>query len=572
MAGGDTRDRVIAAIYESVIRPELYDAFMDAWDTHIEAALAARDVAISDTPPDAIEIDPELSAHFVRAYEILEQIGRRSEPQKPLDRIATSAGFALVLDLNGRVLAASPVAKEMLGAALDLAALQAELSAPSTEVLAHLIRAGQEGEPDAAPVVLATALPPRHLMARLEPGLISGAPAVVVEAMEYQWSASVEAMLVASFGLSRAEVEIVRQLLAGRSLRQIAEHSGRSEHTVRNQAKAVLAKTGAPGQVDLIRLIVFLINQLNAEARNAAVATLPEELLTTGGGRTTQVFRLDARGSRAVIYIHGMIDGMAPLTCLRDAFRRRRLSVIAPVRPGFGRTTAVPRYEQAIDIHAEDVARVIDHYGLVRPVILTQLGGGLYGHALARRLGRRVAGLVAVSGPVPFTRLKDFTDMAARQRVVAYTARFAPALLPTVLRAGIAQVDGKGVEEFLSALFKPGTQENDMIQRLDLAPVLYAGFRFSVEQGPAGFATDSHFIVRDWSREIDARQAPTICINGAHDPVVSAQRVVACMAGRPNVEVRVLPEAGQLALYEQPEAVFEAIDDIFAMAETQSGK
>ncbi|MFD2856963.1 LuxR C-terminal-related transcriptional regulator [Seohaeicola zhoushanensis] len=99
--------------------------------------------------------------------------------------------------------------------------------------------------------------------------------ALVIEAMEYRWTAAAEAMLVASFGLSRAEVDIVRQLLAGRSLRQIAEQSGRSEHTVRNQAKAVLAKTGAPGQVDLIRLVVFLINQLDAGADAGQAAPVP---------------------------------------------------------------------------------------------------------------------------------------------------------------------------------------------------------------------------------------------------------------------------------------------------------
>lgn len=557
---------MIAAIYETVIRPELFDAFMDAWDSHIQAAIAERVEPNQDRLPDSIEIDPELSAHFVRAYEILEQLGRRAVPGHPLDRIARAEGFSLALTPMGQVLAASRVARDMLGEAGSVEALRAELTGTSAEVLAQLQRAAQEGARDLTPVVLATALAPRHLMARLEEGLGGEGVALVIEAMEYRWTAAAEAMLVASFGLSRAEVDIVRQLLAGRSLRQIAEQSGRSEHTVRNQAKAVLAKTGAPGQVDLIRLVVFLINQLDAGADAGQAAPVPFEIVTAEGGREVQVCRLGAGGGRTVIFLHGMIDGMAPLAYLCDSFRRRGLSVIAPVRPGFGRSTPIARAEQVIDTHAADVARLIERHELDRPVILAQMGGGLYGHALACRLGRRVAGLVAVSATAPFTRLAQFSRMAPRQRVVAYTARFAPALLPTVLRAGIAQIDGKEIEDFLQGLFKPGTHDYGMIRRLDLASVLHQGFRFAVEQGPAGFSIDSHYIVRDWSHEIERLETRAIYLNGAHDAVIRPESVIEGMAGRANVEVRVLPETGQLALYERPEVVFAAIDEVFASA------
>merc|ERR1711916_90655 len=61
-----TRDRVITAIYETVIRPELYGAFMEAWSDHVQAALDAQEIRSgrSTDAPDALEIDPELRAHF----------------------------------------------------------------------------------------------------------------------------------------------------------------------------------------------------------------------------------------------------------------------------------------------------------------------------------------------------------------------------------------------------------------------------------------------------------------------------------------------------------------------------
>lgn len=559
---------MIAAIYESVIRPELYDDFMDAWDSHIHAAIAAHTRAAHEVPPDSIEIDPELGAHFARAYEILEQIGRKVPAGQPLDRITGGETFALALSTKGGTLAASATARGLLGEAATLSALRAELAVASDEVLSQLMRLAREGGGDTVqPVVLSTSLEPRHLLARIEPALDGPSPAVVIEAMHYSWSAPAEAMLVASFGLTRAEVDIVRHLLAGRSLRQIADQSGRSEHTVRNQAKAVLAKTGAPGQVDLIRLIVFLINQLDTRKGDGRAAPLPFDMERASDGREIQICRLGAQGKRPVLFFHGMLDGMAPLNFLRDEFHRRGLSVIAPARPGFGRSSPVARYDRAIDAFAGDIAALIEREGLDRPLIFTQMGGGLYGHALACRLGRRVAGLVAVSAPTPITRLSQFAHMAPRQRVVAYTARFAPALLPTVLRAGIAQIDGEEIEDFMSALYKPGTHEHGVIQRLGLAPLLREGFRFAVEQGPAGFATDSHFIVRDWSHEIEHLETRAIYLMGEHDPVISAQSVADAMNARANVEARIIAGAGQLLAYERPDIVFAAIDEVFAAAD-----
>ena len=82
---------------------------------------------------------------------------------------------------------------------------------------------------------------------------------------------SAAALLAETFGLSPAEVDLVRQLLAGHALKDTARDSGRSEHTVRNQTKSILAKTGAPGQVDLVRLVAFLLSE--DTSHSGAVAT-----------------------------------------------------------------------------------------------------------------------------------------------------------------------------------------------------------------------------------------------------------------------------------------------------------
>lgn len=60
------------------------------------------------------------------------------------------------------------------------------------------------------------------------------------------------------FDLTPAEARLTGELLKGGSLRDIAERTGHSHHTVRSQLKSVLAKTGVGRQAELTRLLAAL--------------------------------------------------------------------------------------------------------------------------------------------------------------------------------------------------------------------------------------------------------------------------------------------------------------------------
>ncbi|MEY8841100.1 hypothetical protein AB9K41_18895, partial [Cribrihabitans sp. XS_ASV171] len=94
-----SRDQVVAAIYETVLRPELYEMFMEAWEDHIGVILSEPSVAARLDARDVqggMEIDPELEAHFARAHDILEQIGRKVPRSELRSRVARTQGFAIL--------------------------------------------------------------------------------------------------------------------------------------------------------------------------------------------------------------------------------------------------------------------------------------------------------------------------------------------------------------------------------------------------------------------------------------------------------------------------------------------
>ncbi|MFC3615117.1 alpha/beta fold hydrolase [Lutimaribacter marinistellae] len=560
-----SRDEVIAAIYETVLRPELYEMFMEAWEEHIGAILREPSVAARLDAQDTqggMEIDPELQAHFARAHDILEQIGRKVPRAELRSRVAQTQGFAILAAPDGRILAAGNEARSAMGEGGTLDDLCTHLTGHGAQMLQSLLKAARDGDAAAHPIVLTTDIRPRHLIARI--AIDEGAPVqVVIEGLDYQWTDEAEQMLVTSFGLSRAEVDVVRNLMAGESLRAIAALSGKSEHTVRNQAKSVLAKTGAPGQVELIRLVAYLVDtEVRGRVGHPGKVVLPSENLRMGTGLDMQLYRCGDPRGRPVIYLHGMLDGMAPLQYLQSRFRQRNMRVLAPVRPGYGLSSGVPSPDAAVDAIVAHVRELMDREELEQPVILGHMAGALFGHVLCARLRNQVAGMVAVSGGGPILRMKQISQMAPRQRVMSYTARYAPALLPFFVRAGMALIDSDRIGKLMDTLYLPGSHERRVIDRLGVEELMHAGYRFAVQSGAGGFVSDGHLMVRDWTPQIRGGGASVIHLHGARDPVIPAEATRAFAEVHAHVEFRLRPEAGQFLLYEEPHRVLDAIDEL----------
>ncbi len=67
-------------------------------------------------------------------------------------------------------------------------------------------------------------------------------------------------MLISGFRATRAEARLGQALLSGQSLYEFAEQNSVSRHTVRNQMRALLHKTGSRNQADFIRKISAFIS------------------------------------------------------------------------------------------------------------------------------------------------------------------------------------------------------------------------------------------------------------------------------------------------------------------------
>lgn len=79
----------------------------------------------------------------------------------------------------------------------------------------------------------------------------SAGVATVKHVLDDAWTESVSETLRRLYKLTAAEIEIVRAIVGGRIVKQIARDRDRSTETVRTQVRSILSKTGTHSQAEL---------------------------------------------------------------------------------------------------------------------------------------------------------------------------------------------------------------------------------------------------------------------------------------------------------------------------------
>ena len=563
------------AVYHTAVTPESYDELMALWQKRLEAAVAGLDAAhlAADSDTDLIDLTPALT-HFQTSLEILDRLGRASAAQELRIGMAPE-GLHVSIDTEGRIVWLNARAARLfrLRAGHGLERLPLEPTA-----LARL-RAALSGMEAAARIDPLE--PPRARLVSLtdeEGGLHhlvavpmrqpDGTPLMVLRSAAARWSPLLSEMLRDGFGLSDSELDIVAMLVEGLDLPEIATARDRQLSTVRTQLKTILRKTGTRAQARLMRLVLGLAAHLPASA-SAPNGQRDVHFLELACGRRMPFHRIGPARGRPVLYLHGMLDGIGVTEALEAQLRRHGVQLIAPERPFFGSApgidpTALPPGSSlprdAVRSFADDLRQLCDHLRLDEVAVIGHMAGALYGFGFAAEAGPRVRALINVAGAVPITSSRQFGVMSARQRLVAYTARYTPTALPFILRAGIRQIDSGGERRFIEALQADSPRDRSIGQRPEVFDILRDGVRHAVAQGYRAFEIDSYHVVRDWSGLVAASTCPVHLLHGRHDPVVSCESVegFATRLGS-RATLQIAEDAGQLVWHAQPELVISTV-------------
>lgn len=563
-----SRAQVIAAIYETVIQPQLADSFFGAQPAPQKTGADAGgggDLGVRGDVALTLRTDPDLQMHFARAAAILEQEWIKAGRPGPEALCTRGGGFWVMIAPGGGISRVSQQSAAALKASEpvldDLNLLPEALDC----LKAWAARLKEGGELGGAPVVLASADPGRRFLCRCvsEGGGAQARRWLIAEALDFHWDDRAGEMAAATFGLNKAEQGLVRGLMWGETLEGLAESTGVPRGQMTERMQQILAKAGAPGQAGFLRLLAYLIAQSQQDRLvQRGLELPPEAVLRAPGLPDMSYYRYGADSGQPVIYLHSMMDGLGGAGWLQPQFRQRGFRVYAPVRAGFGNSEPTASPQDAFDVFIDQLAELIRQEKLQRPILLGHRLGGAFAHAAARRLRHQLGGALIVGGVAPVDNLARRYPVPGRQRLFRLIARSAPFLLRPAVRWWIRPYLLRGEEAGMERGLIAGGGDAGVWERLNLAPLFSASRRMLVEAQDAGMLAEFYWMVRDWGRYIGGTSAPVIYLHGDEDPVTPVPFLQATMAGRRNVQIRVCKGTGALLLFARPELVFAALEEL----------
>lgn len=565
------QDALVESIYRIALEPQTYDSFMGQWDSYISARIEELNAlrTAGDTS-EATSNNPEIETHFRIAAQLLEQMGR---PEPETARAQGNANPQMLVDTSGRIVWASTAATHLFGlstsSGLDALALEEPQARALRDMAAGLRPALPDNAPDLpAPLLvnIRTVGPEVrviYMVARVLPEQ-HGSDVLLISKIAPDWPAAMPRMLRDGFALSASEIEICELVAEGLTPAGIAQARASALATVRTQIKKIMAKTHCTSQAELVRLLHSVMRVADDGARVGTEPWSMADKVTSVllPDRSMPVEHYGDPNGYPVVFFHGMLDGNTMPQAFQDGLRQHNLHLICPVRPFFGTATgAEGPVRTAPERFGQDVAQMIRDMGLKKPILWGHMAGILYAYGAANVLpAGSVRGILGVSAGVPIVSPAQFSQMSRRQRLVAYTARYTPQILPFVLRAGIRQMDNKGEWAFMQSLYENAPHDAPLVKDPETRDLIVAGYKFTVRQGHRAFEIDSHNVVHDWSALVDGSNVPVRLLHGETDPVVSAESVREFARRRGNrVSLEVLQDTGQLIVYKHPTRVIEEL-------------
>lgn len=569
LADRDQRAEIVDRLYDVALDPIKLEHLLEVWEGRAAPLRQGRAIPLED---------PEIEAHMQRAtvflgrYDAIPDNAYRSVLEDiPRSAAFLSDGGALIADCNrpaavafgikaGGPFAALPFEPEdrslLAGVIRKVAGGRAE------KVVTLRIRSTVTG----SPVIV------RVGRVETDPGQ---PPLALVLSTELVWPEGFETTVQEAFGLTPAEVEIVRGITLGLPVKDIAEARGRSAETVRTQLRSILQKTETHSQSELVRVVIGLMDVALIPAGGTgrsvpAGGTLEprevRELWLADGRRLTWIEFGDPKG-QPVVYMHldyGLIRW--PASAERHA-AARRLRVIVPIRAGYGTTDLHLRAADHLGAVTQDYIAVLDHLA-VQDAIALPLGADLrFAMNLANRRPDLVAGIVGAACQLPLRTAAQYERMDKWQRFILANARYAPKVLPFLVQAGFSLARRLGKDVFFAQVNGGSLADMEAFARPEVREAILTGSDVCLTRqwsAHEAFTRECLGSEKDWSAVVRDCKVPVLLLQGDQDPQTPAQSVRELMEDYPHLEVRFVPETGQMLFFKEWPLVLEEVEAMAA--------
>ena len=279
----------------------------------------------------------------------------------------------------------------------------------------------------------------------------------------------------------------------------------------------------------------------------------------TAGARAIGIYEYGDPQGRPVFALHGTPACGAGFDWTDEPARERGLRVIAPDRPGIGRSDPIAM--SSVSDYGPELGLLADALGFDRFSIIGYSGGGPYALAAAHRLADRVDATEIVAGAGEIGAWATMKELARSDRQLTWLSLHVPAVARVVLR--IADVGARTAPSIAlrSAATEMSVSDRQVLEQLGTPRDALALFTQALARSSAGVVTDYALLARPWNIPLGEIASAVHCWHGTADTLVPLAHTEALLERLPNAELTTWPDAGHLGFITH---VAEVLDHIAA--------
>jgi pimeloyl-ACP methyl ester carboxylesterase len=249
----------------------------------------------------------------------------------------------------------------------------------------------------------------------------------------------------------------------------------------------------------------------------------------------------DPRGL-PVLAIHGTPGSRFMFSLTDQAARERGLRVIAPDRPGYGRSEY--RRNTSFMRSAEDFISLADALDLKRLAVIGVSGGGPHAIATVSAIPNRVALLALVSPVGPVAECRKQVRMSRMHRLIFTRMGRSPQACATFfwsLRGMVRLAPGVAYRALQQRVTR---SDQGVLGRPEVKANLQAAIREGLKPGIKGALQDLRLFCSPWGLALPEVDVPTVVWQGSDDTIVPANAAYYLARQLPNCRLDVIQEAG----------------------------
>jgi pimeloyl-ACP methyl ester carboxylesterase len=267
-----------------------------------------------------------------------------------------------------------------------------------------------------------------------------------------------------------------------------------------------------------------------------------DNLVVLQGGRKLEVQEYGDPAGHPAFFFHGLIGSHHQASYVADQARRHGLRIIAPNRPGVGRSEFVRRsspLDAVADVEAITAALQLDEFS-----VIGISGGAPYALASLARLGRRVRTATVISGMGPMRLAGALRGMDSRRRLFLEAGSRSPHLARRAFRTAADRFRADP-DRFLDALIATWSlPDRQLFRRREVFDLFLRDLHqvFTDGIGPVGLAQEL-MIYRNYGfspGDLPAYARVTLW-HGTADTIVPPSMTWRMLNALPNAEAHFVP-------------------------------